>query len=90
MADTWKSVLGISEIRVHENLFDLGGTSLLLYRVCARLRNIRRDLRVVDLFRHTCIESLATFLAADSPQNTNYLKDGRSRAEQRRSIRARV
>jgi len=74
VAEAWREVLGREEIGVRDGFFDLGGTSLLLHRVFVRLREIRGDLRMVDLFRHPTVESLARHLAdgaaAESPVET--------------------
>ncbi|MFL5541626.1 MAG: beta-ketoacyl synthase N-terminal-like domain-containing protein, partial [Longimicrobiaceae bacterium] len=63
VAEAWREVLGREGIGVRDGFFDLGGTSLLLHRVFVRLREIRGDLRMVDLFRHPTVESLARHLA---------------------------
>jgi acyl-coenzyme A synthetase/AMP-(fatty) acid ligase/aryl carrier-like protein len=83
VADVWRSVLSISEVGVHQNFFDLGGDSLLLYRVYSRLREIRSDLQVVDLFRYTTVEQLAAYLGARVPQDSNQLATSRSRGAAR-------
>jgi amino acid adenylation domain-containing protein len=90
VAEAWGEVLGRSGIGVHDNFFDLGGSSLLLYRVYSRLRELRADLRVVDLFRYTTIEALAAYLGAQAPSDTGHLAQSRSRAEERRAARQRV
>jgi len=83
-------VLGV-EPGVHDNFFDLGGTSLLLYRVFSRLREVRGDLRVVDLFRHPTVEALARHLGAEAgPPGAGHLDESRSRAMERRASRGRA
>ena len=37
VADTWKEVLGVDSVAVHDNFFDIGGHSLLAVRVVTRL-----------------------------------------------------
>jgi acyl-coenzyme A synthetase/AMP-(fatty) acid ligase len=90
VAEVWRSVLGVEEVGVRDNFFDLGGTSLLLYRVFSRVRELRDDLRVVDLFRYTTVEALAAHLAARDPRPADHLAASRSRAEERRGARLRV
>ncbi|HEX8243005.1 MAG TPA: non-ribosomal peptide synthetase, partial [Longimicrobium sp.] len=90
VAGAWAEVLGRTEIGVHENFFDLGGSSLLLYRVYSQLRELRADLRVVDLFRYTTIEALAVYLGTQAPSETGHLAQSRSRAEERRAARQRM
>jgi amino acid adenylation domain-containing protein len=84
VAAVWREVLGADGIGVHDNFFDLGGTSLLLYRVYSRLRELRGDLRVVDLFRYTTVEELAGFLRAGDGADEQ-LGETRSRARERRA-----
>jgi hypothetical protein len=85
VAEVWTSVLSLPEVGVHDNFFDLGGTSLLLYRVYSRLREIRPDLRLVELFRYTTVESLAAHMAAETPQGAGFLSRSRSRGAERRA-----
>jgi amino acid adenylation domain-containing protein len=90
VAAAWREVLGVGEIGVDDNFFDLGGNSLLLARVFARLREVRGDLRIVDLFRHTTVEALAAHLgAAEAPRDMRHLAQSLSRGEERRASRRR-
>ena len=38
LADIWKDVLGVDEVNAGDNLFDLGGHSLLITRIISRIR----------------------------------------------------
>jgi aryl carrier-like protein len=88
VAEVWKEVLGVAEASVSDNFFDLGGTSLLLYRVFSRLRETRADLRVVDLFQYPTVEALAAYLGSGPAQtDTTELDDSRARAAERRALR---
>jgi len=59
----WSDVLGVDRVGVRDNFFDLGGHSLLLIRVHARLKQeLDADVAVVDLFRYPTIESMAAWL----------------------------
>ncbi|HYH80545.1 MAG TPA: amino acid adenylation domain-containing protein, partial [Longimicrobium sp.] len=87
VAEAWGEVLGAARVGVHDNFFDLGGTSLLLYRVYSRLRELRADLRVVDLFRYTTVEELAAYLGADAADDAAELAESRARAQERRARR---
>jgi len=59
----WQDVLGIDQVGVRDNFFDLGGNSLLLVRVHANLtEQFHDDLTLVDLFRYPTVESLAYYL----------------------------
>jgi len=87
VVDVWKSVLSRSDIGVHDSFFELGGTSLLMYGVYSQLREIRRDLRVVDLFRYNSVEKLAEYLGAGATGDPSDLANSRARAQQRRAAR---
>ena len=65
IAAIWREVIGVESVGVDDNFFDLGGHSLLLARVQARLSEILgRDLPMVDLFRYPTVGSLAEALSA--------------------------
>ena len=67
IAAIWSAVLGLGTVGVDDNFFDLGGDSLMLLRVHARLREVLGtnvpDVPVVDLFTHPTIAALARHLA---------------------------
>jgi FkbM family methyltransferase len=64
VASIWAEALGLERVGIHDNFFDLGGHSLLLARVHARLREaLGAEITIVELFRHPTVESLARRLA---------------------------
>lgn len=66
IAAIWRNVLGIEEVGVHDNFFDLGGRSLLLVRVQARLsERLNRSVSMLELFRRPTVHALATHLARE-------------------------
>jgi hypothetical protein len=66
IAAVWQEVLGIAEVGVHDNFFDLGGRSLLLVRVQVRLaKRLNREIPILELFRWPTIHSLAAHLTQD-------------------------
>lgn len=68
IAAIWASVLGggsAQHLDIHSNFFDLGGNSMRLIAVQAAIeRELGQAPRVVDLFQHTTIASLAAHLDA--------------------------
>ncbi|HKT52101.1 MAG TPA: beta-ketoacyl synthase N-terminal-like domain-containing protein, partial [Candidatus Angelobacter sp.] len=63
LADIWKQVLGREAVGVDENFFDVGGHSLLLAQVHARLLKVLdKPLSMVKLFEHPTISLLASYL----------------------------
>ncbi|HEX2206430.1 MAG TPA: amino acid adenylation domain-containing protein [Longimicrobium sp.] len=89
VAAVWREVLGVAQVGVHDGFFDLGGNSLLLFRVFGELRGLKADLRVVDLFRFTTLEALAAHLEAEAPRAEGGGARSRSRGEERRAARMR-
>ncbi len=69
IAAVWREVLGVDRVGVRDNFFDLGGHSLRLLQVQAKLRQrLGREVRVADLFRDPTVETLAARLAdEDTP-----------------------
>jgi amino acid adenylation domain-containing protein len=63
VAAIWSELLETESVGMRENFFDLGGHSLLLVRVHARLRDeFAADISVTDLFRFPTVELLAAHL----------------------------
>ena len=66
IAAVWGEVLGLAEVGVQDNFFDLGGRSLLLVRVQARLaQSLNRQVPILELFRRPTIHALAAYLAKE-------------------------
>jgi acyl carrier protein len=64
LAGIWKKVLGISEIGVLDNFFDLGGHSLALLEVRAGIQEtLGRQIPVTELFRHPTISALGHYIS---------------------------
>src|SRR6185503_6663128 len=68
IAAVWREVLGVSDIGVHDNFFDLGGHSLLVPQVHRRLQQrVDAMLTMVDLFRHPTVSALAARVDGQTP-----------------------
>jgi hypothetical protein len=53
-------------VGVHDNFFDLGGSSLQLVQVEAALRqDLGLEISVVDLFRYSTVRALVTYLQGE-------------------------
>jgi hypothetical protein len=85
VAEMWRTILGLDEINATDNFFDLGGTSLLVMRVQARLRvDLGIDMPVVTLFSKPTVRELAALIDGhDAPV------DLRGRAQERAARRRR-
>jgi len=59
----WTKVLGKEKVSIHDNFFDLGGHSFLLAKMYAALpEHIKKNLKMVDLFKYSTISMLSNFL----------------------------
>jgi len=64
IADIWQSLLGIQQIGIHDNFFDLGGHSLIAIQVMSRLREaFRVDVPLRSIFETPTIAELASVVA---------------------------
>jgi aryl carrier-like protein len=82
VASIWQEVLRVDRVGVDDNFFDLGGHSLLVFQVHKRLRErLRRDLLIVELFRHTTVGALAKYLSeGEGARAEDALREVRERA----------
>ena len=84
LAEIWRGVLGVEQVGIHDNFFDLGGHSLLLAKVHSQVRTaLGREVAMIDLFRYSTISALAKYLS-NAPEEDS-LKESADRAERRRS-----
>lgn len=87
VAAVWREVLEIERIDIDANFFSLGGQSLLLLKVLARLeQSFGRQITVVDLFRYPTVRQLAAFLGEGDARKPNF-DDAASRARKQRAVR---
>jgi amino acid adenylation domain-containing protein len=80
IAAVWQEALAVPRVGLHDNFFDLGGHSLLMAKVHARLREALpggagSGLSLIDLFKHPTVAALARSLAGEpeaaaSPRST--------------------
>jgi amino acid adenylation domain-containing protein len=56
----WKEVLSLDKIGIHDNYFELGGTSFDIIRINKRLKDLFQiEVPVVTMFRYTTVHSFA-------------------------------
>ena len=69
VAAVWREELGVEQVGLDDNFFDLGGDSLLMVRIRARLaERLEREISVVDLFAHTTVRALGAHLSAGAAE----------------------
>ncbi len=63
LVSIWQEALGLDEVSLYDNFFDLGGNSLNGLQVIARIRKLLRiPLSIVALFEAPTISAMATYL----------------------------
>jgi acyl carrier protein len=79
----WRELLGLEKVGVRHNFFDLGGHSLLLVRLHARLQEkLGRELSLVELFNYPNIRALAEHLGRKSAEaSADALESAKHRAQ---------
>jgi amino acid adenylation domain-containing protein len=86
VAAVWAEVLGVESVGAHDRFFDLGGHSLLLVRVQARLREaFGQPVPITHLFRYLTVRALAAALDAPAPEPADdaRVRNGRHRLRAR-------
>ena len=90
----WQRMFGLEQVSIEDNLFDLGGHSLLLVQMHARLREtLNADFPIVSLFEHPTVRSLARYLEqpATQPASADRYRDRADRQKRALSeIRVRL
>ncbi|HET7460394.1 MAG TPA: amino acid adenylation domain-containing protein [Longimicrobium sp.] len=90
VAAVWAGVLGVENVGAHDRFFDLGGHSLLLVRVQARLREaFGQAVPITHLFRYLTVSALAAALEAPAPQPAAAPADDARVRDGRHRLRAR-
>ena len=67
LAGIWREVLGIERIGIHDNLFELGGDSILVIQIVSRARQAGVKLVPNQLFEHQTIAALSDVAIAAAP-----------------------
>ncbi len=65
IAETWKELLHLEKISIHDNFFDLGGNSMLLLKATNKLRETfksKGDIPFMVMFQYPTIHSLSGYL----------------------------
>ena len=70
VAEVWKKVLGVRDIGLDDNFFEVGGDSLLMANVECELRpRFRTPFTITDLFEFSTIRALAARLSGEGKQS---------------------
>ncbi|TFI51134.1 non-ribosomal peptide synthetase [Mastigocladus laminosus UU774] len=90
IAAVWQDELQLERVGINDNFFSLGGHSLLLIKIQAKLNEIfPQRLSVVDMFKYPTIKSLAKHLSQNLNQQADF-QQGYDRAEARSTHQASI
>lgn len=83
--EIWRDILQINEPGLDQNFFDVGGTSLHVAEVHARLQAVLgREFSITELFAHSTIRALAGHFSSEVP--TAETTEARLRAQRQRNV----
>jgi len=63
----WQDVLGVPRVGIHDNLFDLGGDSILIIQIVSRAKDAGLKLAPNQLFDHQTVATLAEVAVSAEP-----------------------
>ncbi|WP_129312354.1 non-ribosomal peptide synthetase [Streptomyces sp. L2] len=66
LADIWADVLGLAEVGVTDDFFELGGDSLQCARIAQRVCDAGMPIGIGDVFRHPSVRELAGRLRSEA------------------------
>ncbi|QLE54751.1 non-ribosomal peptide synthetase [Nostoc sp. TCL26-01] len=85
IAKIWQEVLGLEQVGVNHNFFDLGGNSLTITKVYSQLKQSwikdAPTLSVVDLFKYPTIKLLANYLNQDKDSSASSIAESTELAQ---------
>lgn len=93
IAGIWQELLHVETVGVHDNIFDLGGHSLLIVRAHRQLCEATgRDLSITDMFRFPTVRTLTQYLSqvsGNGEQTTVQTSADRAKARREAIMRRR-
>jgi acyl carrier protein len=89
IAGVWQNMFGLERISIEENFFDLGGHSLLLIQMHARLRDsLKVEFPIVTLLEYPNIRTLAGHLEQPAASISEKGEQWRGRAQRQKQALA--
>lgn len=73
MVAIWEKVLGIENIRIHDNFFDLGGDSIRAIHLIGTLKKEKINVSIQDLFKARDIAHLSEYVKQEDSLNNETL-----------------
>ena len=80
----WEEILGLEQVGIHDNFFDIGGSSLKAVQLVAQLRNeFSIELPIVSLFEASTLEALASLIQSEQSSGSTASKETLSKSQER-------
>ena len=90
IASLWQEVLGLEQVGMDDNFFDLGGHSLLTIQVHLKLRErFAKELTIIDVFKYPTVSMMAGFLSQETDAKNSLPSDLQRGANRKASMRRR-
>jgi amino acid adenylation domain-containing protein len=70
LAEIWAEILGRDKVGTQDNIFEIGGDSLLIFRIAARANEAGLQLAVRQFFQYRTIADLAAHVSGAPPVET--------------------
>lgn len=87
----WQEELDLCEIGLHQNFYDLGGYSLLLFAVRQRLQEaFGRELPITELCSHPTVSDLSRYFVAGSSKGRSFETSFQRGIQQRQALMQRT
>ena len=87
LVELWQTTLGVQQVGIHDNFFDLGGNSLTGIKVIGRVKErFNVQIPTVSLYEGPTVSALARLISQDESEQPTY-EHSRSRGERRRERR---
>ncbi len=84
ITNIWQQILGIEQVGIHDNFFDLGGNSLISVQIISKLKEeLNIEIPIISIYERPTVNSLAEILSCDSKE-INHFEQNKSRGEKRR------
>jgi acyl carrier protein len=85
IASVWQRVLGLKQVSVEDNFFDVGGDSLQLLEAHAELqKTLSPDLVITDLFEYPTVRTLAKHVGG--AKSSSGITDAQERARKQQQV----
>jgi amino acid adenylation domain-containing protein len=79
VSSIWQEVLKVEKVGLYDNFFDLGGHSLAMAEIFAKLQaRISSPVTLIELFEHPTVGALAKFLSRDQNERSSFQQPANS------------